>query len=139
MTKKMEELILEKLFKINEELKSCVKKDDLKNFATKDDLKNFATKDDLKAMEERMDAKYATKDDLNAMEERMDAKYATKDDLKAMEQRMYAKMDARFAKQTKDIAEELTMIFESAGRIHDNIEARVNKRTDQKIEQALQY
>ena len=96
MTEKMEELFLEQLFKIYEELKSCVKKDDLKNFATKDDLK-------------------------------------------AMEQRMYAKMDARFAEQTKDIAEELTMIFESAGRIHDNIEARVNKRTDQKIEQALQY
>ena len=113
MTEKMEELFLEQLFKIYEELKSCVKKDDLKNFATKDDLK--------------------------AMEERMDAKYATKDDLKAMEQRMYAKMNARFAEQTKDIAEELTMIFESAGRIHDNIEARVNKRTDQKIEQALQY
>ena len=66
MTEKMEELIFEQLFKINEELKSCVKKDDLKNFATKDDLKNFATKDDLK--------NFATKDDLK--------NFATKEDLK---------------------------------------------------------
>lgn len=52
MTEKMEELIFEQLFKINEELKSCVKKDD---------LKHFATKDDLKAMEERLDKKIDAK------------------------------------------------------------------------------
>ena len=46
MTDKIGELILEQLFKIQDELKDCVKKEDLKNFATKDDLKNFATKDD---------------------------------------------------------------------------------------------
>ena len=115
MTKKMEELIFEQLFKINEELKSCVKKDDLKNFATKDDLKNFATKDDLK-------------------------NFATKDDFKAMEERLDKKIDAKFAEQAIEISEEFRMIFESADRIHSKMIAEVNganKKNNKKISQAV--
>ena len=110
MTDKIGELILEQLFILQNK---C---------ATKDDLKNFATKDDLKAMEERMDAKYATKEDLKAMEERLDAK-----------------MDKKFAEQSQEIAEQFHMAFESAERIHKQMEARINKRIDQKIAQALQF
>lgn len=83
--------------------------------------------------------KCATKDDLKAMEERMDAKYATKEDLKAMEERLDAKMDKKFAEQSQEIAEQFHMAFESAERIHKQMEARINKRIDQKIAQALQF
>ena len=112
MTEKMEELIFEQLFKINEELKSCVKKDDLKNFATKDDLKNFATKEDLK-------------------------NFATKEDLKAMEQRLDKKIDAKFAEQAIEISEEFRMAFESADRIHSKMLAGDNKRNNKKISQVV--
>lgn len=147
MTDKVGEMILEQLFKIQEELKDCVKKDDLKNFATKDDLKNFATKDDLKnfatkddlkALEEKMDTKFATKDDLKAMEERMNAKFATKDDLKGLEKRIDKKMKARFAQQSQEIANQFHMAFESAERIHRQMEARIDAKNDMKIAQALQ-
>ena len=112
MTDKMGELILEQLFKMQEKM---VTKEDLKNFATKDDLKNFATKDDLKKLEEKIDTKFATKEDLKKLEEKIDFKFATKDDFKAMEIRIEnkfdAKLDERFEKQTKEIAEELRNIY----------------------------
>lgn len=120
MTDKVGEMILEQLFKIQEELKDCVKKDD------------------LKAMEEKMDTKFATKDDLKAMEERMNAKFATKDDLKELEKRIDKKMETRFTQQSQEIANQFHMAFESAERIHRQMEARIDAKIDMKIAQAMQ-
>ena len=86
MTDKVGEMILEQLFKIQEELKDCVKKDD------------------LKAMEERIDKK----------------------------------MEDRFALQSQEIANQFHMAFESAERIHRQMEARIDEKIDMKIAQALQ-
>ncbi|MBR3003126.1 MAG: hypothetical protein IKF38_06200 [Clostridia bacterium] len=46
MTKKVEELILEQVFKLSEKIDKMQEK--MNNFITKEDAKNFATKDDLK-------------------------------------------------------------------------------------------
>ena len=107
MTEKMEELIFEQLFKINEELKSCVKKDD------------------LKAMEERLDKKIDAK--FAEQDKRIDAKFAEQD----------KRIDAKFAEQAIEISEEFRMAFESADRIHSKMIAGVNKRNNKKISQVV--
>ena len=130
MTDKMGEMILEQLFKMQEkmlhkedlknfatkeDLENFATKEDLKNFATKEDLKNFATKEDLKKLEEKIDTNYATKEDLKKIEAKIDTKFATKDDLEAMtvriEKKFDSKLDEKFEKQTKEIAQELKDIY----------------------------
>ena len=78
-----------------------VTKDDLKNFATKDDLKNFATKNDLEAMESRIEKKFD------------------------------AKLDERFEKQTKEIAEELRNIYSLTERNRIKMAVEFDKKIGQ--------
>ena len=77
-------------------------------------------------MEERMDARF------KEQEEKIDAKIDSR--FKEQEE----KIDAKFAQQAIDIAEQFHMAFESAERIHNQMEARNNKRID-KVKKALQF
>ena len=114
MSSKFEEIVLEELFKLTTkvdnlqlQMQGMATKEDLKKFATKEDLKKFATKEDIKDM--------ATKEDLK--------KFATKED-----------MDKKFEEQTKEIATMFQDAFKLSDKYHREMEERITKATDQKID-----
>ena len=123
MSSKFEEIVLEELFKLTTkvdnlqlQMQGMATKEDLKKFATKEDLKKFATKEDLK--------KFATKEDIKDMATKEDLKkFATKED-----------MDKKFEEQTKEIATMFQDAFKLSDKYHREMEERITKATDQKID-----
>ena len=163
MSSKFEEIVLEELFKLStkvdnlqvqmqgmvtkedikdmatkEDLKKFATKEDIKDMATKEDLKKFATKEDLKKFATKEDLKkFATKEDLNKFATKEDLnKFATKEDLNKFPTKEY--VDRRFNEQTAEIANMFKEAFKLSDKYHREMEERITKATDKKIENLRQ-
>ena len=141
MSSKFEEIVLEELFKLSTkvdnlqvQMQGMATKEDIKDMATKEDLKKFATKEDIKDMATKEDLKkFATKEDLKKFATKEDLKkFATKEDLKKFATK--EDMDKRFDEQTAEIANMFKDAFKLSDKYHREMEERITKATDKKIE-----
>ena len=141
MSSKFEEIVLEELFKLSTkvdnlqvQMQGMATKEDIKDMATKEDLKKFATKEDIKDMATKEDLKkFATKEDLKKFATKEDLKkFATKEDIKKFATK--EDMDKRFDEQTAEIANMFKDAFKLSDKYHREMEERITKATDKKIE-----
>ena len=119
MTRNMEELILNELFKLSDKVDKMLTKEEFKK-----EMEKFATKEELRQLEDRIEKKFATKEDLK--------KLATKEDLK--QYTTHEELKKALEEQAKDISEVFQNTFITIEKMNRQTEERILAITDRKIE-----
>ena len=118
MTKNLEEMILQELFKLSDKIDKM--QDKMGNM--QNEMKNMVTQKNLKDLEERMEQKFDKK-----LEQRL------KEQEERIEKNFNKKLDERLQKQTEDLTEMFRDMYGYNERYLKKAEIRIMQKVDERI------